>query len=173
MKILFKTIALLVTTAFLSIQISCEKNVTKPVETLYSGICKTDTMGNVIEDDINDWQPRFSSTDTNPGPFRVFPAYPNPVTLREDSLLTILVFNFILPEKAFVTITINDSLGHVINNKILNNTSMSIGRYKVSWNLKNDSGKPVQEGIYRLFINAVTDDSTYQSYGDIKVKKIN
>ena len=85
------------------------------------------------------------SPDLFPKSFKVNQNYPNPfnpfTTLRYD-----------LPKDEFVSITIYDLLGNVINNLV--NTNQSSGYRSVQWNATNNQGQPVAAGVYFYSIEA-------------------
>ena len=51
-----------------------------------------------------------------------------------------------LPKDSFVSITIYDMLGNVINNLL--NTKQSSGYKSVQWNATDNLGQPVSAGVY-------------------------
>ena len=85
------------------------------------------------------------SPGLSPKSFKVNQNYPNPfnpfTTLRYD-----------LPKDEFVSITIFDLLGNVINNLV--NTNQSSGYRSVQWNATNNQGQPVAAGVYFYSIEA-------------------
>ena len=85
------------------------------------------------------------SPGLSPKSFKVNQNYPNPfnpfTTLRYD-----------LPKDEFVSITIYDLLGNVINNLVNNNQSS--GYRSVQWNATNNQGQPVAAGVYFYSIEA-------------------
>ena len=85
------------------------------------------------------------SPGLSPKSFKVNQNYPNPfnpfTTLRYD-----------LPKDEFVSITIYDLLGNVINNLV--NTNQSSGYKSVQWNATNNQGQPVAAGVYFYSIEA-------------------
>ena len=80
-----------------------------------------------------------------PEEFALSAAYPNPfnpiTTLRYD-----------LPEEAFVSITIYDMLGNVVNNLV--NANQLSGYKSIQWNATNNQGEPVSAGVYLYKIQA-------------------
>ena len=85
------------------------------------------------------------SPGLSPKSFKLNQNYPNPfnpfTTLRYD-----------LPKDEFVSITIYDLLGNVINNLV--NTNQSSGYRSVQWNATNNQGQPVAAGVYFYSIEA-------------------
>ena len=71
--------------------------------------------------------------------------YPNPfnpsTTLHYD-----------LPNDEFVSITVYDMLGNVVNNLVHGNQSS--GYRSVQWNATNNQGQPVSAGVYLYSIEA-------------------
>ena len=65
--------------------------------------------------------------------------YPNPF----NPLTTI---SYDLPKDSFVSITIYDMLGNVVNNLV--NTKQSSGNKSVQWNATDNLGQPVSAGVY-------------------------
>ena len=72
-------------------------------------------------------------------------SYPNPfnpvATLRYD-----------LPEGTFVSITVYDMLGNVVNNLV--NDYQTVGYKSVQWDATNNEGQPVSAGVYLYSIEA-------------------
>ncbi len=71
--------------------------------------------------------------------------YPNPFN-------PITKLRYDLPKDAFVSITIYDMLGNVINNLVSGNQSS--GFKSIKWNATNDQGVPVSAGVYLYKIQA-------------------
>ena len=71
--------------------------------------------------------------------------YPNPFN-------PITNISYDLPEYSFVSITIYDMLGNVVNNLV--NTNQSSGYKSVQWNATNNQGQPVSAGVYLYSIEA-------------------
>ena len=65
--------------------------------------------------------------------------YPNPFN-------PVTNLNYDLPEDSFVSITIYDMVGNVINNLV--NTNQSSGYKSAQWNATNNQGQPVSAGVY-------------------------
>ena len=87
----------------------------------------------------NDEDPLFPSS------YYIYNNYPNPfnpiTTLRYD-----------IPKDSFVSITVYDMLGNVVNNLI--NANQSSGYKSIQWNATNNQGKPVSAGVYLYEIQA-------------------
>jgi hypothetical protein len=90
---------------------------------------------NGIEDMDSNLSENFALNQNYPNPF-------NPVTS----------LSYDLPEDSFVSITIYDMLGNVVNNLI--NTNQSSGYKSVKWNATNNQGQPVSSGVYLYSIEA-------------------
>ena len=77
--------------------------------------------------------------------YNLYNAYPNPfnptTTLRYE-----------LPEDSYVSITIYDMLGNVVNNLV--NTNQSSGYKSIQWDATNNQGEPVSAGVYLYKIQA-------------------
>ena len=77
----------------------------------------------------------FALNQNHPNPF-------NPITtLKYD-----------LPKDSFVSITVYDMLGNVVNNLV--NANQSSGYKSIQWDATNNTGKPVSAGIYFYTIEA-------------------
>ena len=81
----------------------------------------------------------------NPSIYNFSQNYPNPF----NPFTTIEYF---LPKNVFVSITVYDILGNVINNLVKSNQSS--GFKSVHWNATNNQGEPVSAGIYLYSIEA-------------------
>ena len=80
-----------------------------------------------------------------PKSFKVNQNYPNPFN-------PVTSLSYDLPEDSFVSITIYDMLGNIVNNLV--NTNQSSGYKSVQWNATNNQGEPVSAGIYLYSIEA-------------------
>jgi len=81
----------------------------------------------------------------SPSSFKLYSNYPNPFN-------PVTSLSYDLPEDSFVSITIYDMLGNVVNNLI--NTNQSSGYKSVKWNATNNQGQPVSSGVYLYSIEA-------------------
>ncbi len=80
-----------------------------------------------------------SDNINNPGKFRLVQNYPNPF-----NPLTIISYELL--EDSYVSVTIYDMLGNVINNLV--SINQSSGYKSVQWNATNNQGQPVSAGVY-------------------------
>ena len=84
-------------------------------------------------------QLELSDIRNTPDKFKLNQNYPNPFN-------PITSLHYDLPENSYVSITIYDMLGNVINNLV--NTNQSSGFKSVQWNATNNQGQPVSAGVY-------------------------
>jgi|SaaInlStandDraft_1057018.scaffolds.fasta_scaffold41059_2 hypothetical protein len=80
-----------------------------------------------------------SDNINNPEKFRLIQNYPNPFNPLTN-------ISYELPEDSFVSITIYNMLGNVVNNIV--RTKQSSGYKTVQWNAKDNLGQPVSAGVY-------------------------
>ena len=107
---------------------------------------------NLLNDRINSiatifegYQYHDDSNVQSPSSFKLYSNYPNPF----NPLTTIEYF---LPKKEFVSITVYDILGNVVNNLV--NENQNSGNQTVSWNAKNNFGDYMSAGMYVYTIQA-------------------
>ena len=86
-----------------------------------------------------------SDASNTPKKFKLNQNYPNPFN-------PVTSLSYDLPEDSFVSITIYDMLGNVINNLV--NTNQSSGYKLVQWNATDNQGQPVSAGVYMYTIEA-------------------
>jgi len=115
--------------------------------------------GNIIlsGDDIVLWRVGLDTSDCEeiqlvlssgigpPKTFRLHQNYPNPFN-------PVTNLSYDLLEDSFVSITIYDMLGNVINNLL--NTNQSSGVKSIQWNATNNRNEPVSAGLYLYTIQA-------------------
>jgi len=88
---------------------------------------------------ISEQQLTLSKNINVPKKFNVHQNYPNPFN-------PVTRLSYDLPEDSFVSITIYDMLGNVVNNLV--NTKQSSGYKSVQWNATDNLGQPVSAGLY-------------------------
>jgi flagellar hook assembly protein FlgD len=86
-----------------------------------------------------------NQVETVPNTFNLNQNYPNPFN-------PVTTLSYDLPEDSFVSITIYDMLGNVINNLV--NSNQSSGYKSVQWNATNNQGQSVSAGVYLYSIEA-------------------
>ena len=124
----------------------------------FASITRTDSLGQVLEDDWDDWQPR---TTSSAEPLSTLPAYPNPASSK-------IIFPMTLAADLHIDITIYDDPEHPL--KILFDGDYSTGTHKLEWDIKNQSAPEFTAGFYRVKIAAfASDGAVYESYGDIQI----
>ena len=101
----------------------------------------TDMSQVIVMGILNDdgQQLELSDIRNTPDKFKLNQNYPNPFN-------PITSLHYDLPENSYVSITIYDMLGNVINNLV--NTNQSSGFKSVQWNATNNQGQPVSAGVY-------------------------
>ena len=85
------------------------------------------------------------SSSISPKHYILSQNYPNPFN-------PVTSLNYDIPEDAYVSITIYDMLGNVVNNLV--NANQSSGYKSVQWNATNNQGQPVSAGVYLYTIEA-------------------
>ena len=88
---------------------------------------------------ISEQQLTLSKNINIPKKFTIYQNYPNPFN-------PVTRLSYDLPEDLFVSITIYDMLGNVVNNLV--NTKQSSGYKSVQWNATDNLGQPVSAGVY-------------------------
>jgi len=138
----------------------CEKHSTDPGNNTVD-IVFTDAEGNINgDDDINDWQPRAIAPD-----FHFGPAYPDPVT---GTAVTIPYSVPTSPAQVELVITNKEMITDTLI--ILINSGQNAGYYQILWNLNNSENILLPDGLYRAHIQVNCSDTTYRSFGDIKIE---
>ena len=94
---------------------------------------------------ISEQQLTLSKNINIPKKFTVHQNYPNPFN-------PVTNLSYDLPKDLFVSITIYDMLGNVVNNLV--NTNQSSGYKSVQWDATNNQGQPVSAGIYLYSIES-------------------
>ena len=95
--------------------------------------------------ECEDQQLKLSSAINSPETFRLNQNYPNPFN-------PITNLKYELPYDSYITITIYDILGNVVNNLV--NKYESSGYNSIQWNATNNQGQPIAAGVYLYSIEA-------------------
>jgi len=147
---------------FLSI-FSCSEQSTNPDsenKSSFDGITETDQNGNIIHVDEDDWH----DIDI----LSLIPAYPNPIVANStDSIPPVCNISFFLQKQAEVKIVVTDDPEHVLT--ILAHDRFAAGHYLFSWPLTNNHGELFNNGIYRVYFTLFTEDSVFESFGDVEL----
>ena len=96
-------------------------------------------------DDYNGQQLELSYGINKPEKFRLNQNYPNPFN-------PVTNISYDLSEESYVSITIYDMMGNVINNLV--KSKQSSGFKSLQWNSTNNQGQPVSAGVYLYTIEA-------------------
>lgn len=159
--------------------VSCKDKGTEPIKIKipYEGIVRTDTLGNIIEEDTLDWQPRCPSSMPGEPVVCFKPTYPNPA--GQDSLqifawepyrITCILF-FCVPEGTeYFKITVNKNDNSIVKTLMIKN-DINKGCYQMEWDLEDELGKSLPDGIYRVYFYATINSSPFRSYGDIRIQR--
>ena len=172
-----KKLFTLLTVIAVLIVVSCDEDsqTSSPGNLYFRGIVQTDTEGNVIVEDYNDWQPRERGGWVYDSLYSI-PAYPNPAgkdSVRINSQsppFLVCVIGYTLPRNSLVTLEIKDKPDRIVKT-LLNESNQNAGSYRIAWDLKNDAGIKLPNGIYRVYITAVTDyfNKVIKTYGDVQI----
>lgn len=133
---------------------SDEESPAAPEPVVYEGITRTSAIGDVIEDDPDDWR------DTSE--LGVSPAWPNPVYGPSVSL------RYFTQQAADVRVVLRTP--ERVVRVLYEGSSTSVKT--LYWDRKDDSGADAAEGIYRAVIEATIDGTKHSSYGDIQLDPI-
>ncbi len=140
--------------------VSCKKDMS-PIISGFTGIVHTGAAGNIISDDLEDWQPRIPEPGFHGLPqipedyLACSPVYPNPFNISTT-------LKFAIKQPSRVKITIRNS--PLNNGSILFDKEMYPGYHTIAI-----KGQDLISGIYRLNIFIYTQGQEYISYGDIQV----
>jgi len=173
--------------AFIMIAFACCDQITDTedgIKTWFTGIVQTDVNGKLLKDDPEDWQPRWDTMEKDtthgyylrPTVLALKPAWPNPagtdsaVYQSGNKVIGCFVM-YAIPDLATVSITIQSSPGCTV--KTIMDSQFQAGYYTFLWDLTDDSVNPLPNNIYRMYFHVQTDDTLYQSYGDIAVSRNN
>lgn len=148
-----KTLLNILCIVALMIIISCDKN-----DGEIKGITRTDADGNILSVDEDDWVMRSSAPSENAP--SISPPYPNPVS-------TPISFKFGMADTMRVTFEIKNSKKVV--RTLADHELRQAGYHMLLWDLKNDGGETVPDGMYRCIITFLYGDTTFNTYGDIQI----
>lgn len=152
--------------AILSIIFLCcgNDNPTESTINSFTGITQTDSIGNVIQIDTDDWNSILPPTPGYPEVLRVGPAYPNPCS----DTITIPI---VLPKKLKANLcVINDKKDTIID--LANEDILTAGKYMYMWSLRDFQNQKVEKGMYRCLYEISEIDSPKVllfGHGDIKI----
>lgn len=138
-----------------------EYNFTNP----YSGFTETDSAGNIISTDSDDWRlisTPHSTLPPNLSP-EIRPAYPNPA--KSHTYIYLRVENDVTD----LDIHIEDRQQKSV--RILQKGFLPQGTYRFLWYLDDDEGNPLENDLYRCRISFIQDGFRFSSYGDIKIER--
>lgn len=165
-----KTFTIIIISFFLFI--SCNKD-NNPIitEDSFSGITVTDSNGNIISDDSNDWQPRYRN-DMDIDSVYLTHAYPNPAGMTQvsfnDTSRVGFIFQFTAPQQAHILITLNNF------NKLLYtiaDVNALAGQYTLFFDLTEKSKSELPNGIYRVYFEIKIAGNEYTTYGDVEINR--
>lgn len=125
------------------------------------GISRTDANGNILSVDPDDWVMRSSAPSENEP--AVSAPYPNPVS-------TTISFKFGMADSMRVAFEIRNSKKSV--RTLLDHELLQAGYHMIFWDLKNDDGETVPDGLYRCIITFLYGDTTFNTYGDIEIDRM-
>lgn len=131
----------------------------------FSGITETDSEGNVITADADDWRLVSNPTSTLPpgeAP-EVRPAFPNPAS---SSIKIFLRIQQPVDDVDIHILNRQEQTVHVIQKGFL-----PVGVYNFQWDLDDDSGRNLENDIYRCEISFTQNGFQFSSYGDIKIER--
>lgn len=123
------------------------------------GITRTDAYGNILSVDPDDWVMRSSVPSENEP--SVSAPYPNPVTGP-------MHFRIGLPDSMRVTLVIKNSKKKV--RTLADQELLQSGLHLIFWDLKNNDGETVPDGLYRCAMTFMYGDTTFSTYGDIEIR---
>lgn len=138
---------------FLLVVFSCDKR-----DDEIKGITRTDANGNILSVDPGDWVMRASAPSENEP--TVSAPYPNPVS-------TTISFKFGMADSMRVTLEIRNSKKTV--RTLIDHELRLAGYHMIFWDLKNDDGEAVPDGLYRCIITFLYGDTAFNTYGDIEI----
>lgn len=148
--------------------LSCNGESIEPEEEKFSGITETGpessepigksdendwimvpVSGNVLEDVLSDYPA-----------MALKPAYPNPTAGNKVTLL------FSISRASRITMYIADKPGSIVE-YIFKNEEKNAGEYKFLYTFNSN----LKEGIYRVYLEIISPNAKYKSFGDIQYSK--
>ncbi|MCK6543963.1 hypothetical protein L6Q79_14920 [bacterium] len=124
-----------------------------------SGYTETDSQGDVISEDEDDWRVTIKGESVISAP-EVAAAFPNPtngpIEFRYKIASSMKVTMYIKSSKRIVRYLMDDQF-------------MSQGFHSIIWDLNKDDGDRISNGLYRCVFKFKHGNTIYTSYGDIKV----
>jgi len=125
----------------------------------FTGIVQTiEGSPDPISDDPEDWQPR--CTSPFPEHFCALPASPNPA-------LHATMMRFGVGDTADVELYVLSAPDRRVRT-ILEGRAIP-GQNLVFWDLKNDAGQQLPDGIYRVYIEGTVSGKKIESFGDVQI----
>jgi flagellar hook assembly protein FlgD len=97
------------------------------------------------ENRASDFSTEIAVTTTTPDQFNLSQNYPNPFKLQTQ-------FNYYIPERIDVTLTVHDMLGRLV--KTLLEQNQNAGRYTLTWDGTDESQNKVVAGMYFMKLRA-------------------
>ncbi|MDZ7290202.1 MAG: VWA domain-containing protein [candidate division KSB1 bacterium] len=97
-----------------------------------------------------------AAPQTLPETFTVYPAYPNPISLRSAGN-AVTTWRYFLPEKAEVRIAIYNAVGQHIRS--MTHKEETAGYHTLSWDGTDAQGHPVGSGLYFIGLEVVAQNN--------------
>lgn len=138
-----------------------EYNFTNP----FSGFTETDSAGNIITTDSDDWRLNSTPHSTLPPNLspEIRPAYPNPAITHTHIYLRVE------NDVTDLDIHIEDRQRKIV--RVLQKGLLPAGTYQFLWYLDDDDGNPLDNDLYRCRISFTQDEYQFSGYGDIKIER--
>ena len=134
------------------------KESTNPEESCspFTGITERDENATIIgNSDPVDWK--------DSGILHNLMAYPNSYT-------SVCRIGFSLDSFSNIKITVNNSTNNVVRT-LVDQPLEAAEWYSIRWDSKNDSHEEVPDCIYRIYFSATTNGNTYQTFGDVELRR--
>ena len=132
-------------------------------EPFFAGIARTsaDSPDLIGPDDPEDWQPRCTSSwDV----FCVAPAFPNPTSAGTT-------ISFFLQDSSLVELFAESEPRNKV--RAIASLDLQMGPWQVFWDLQDDSGAQLPNGIYRVWIKVieVSEGTIHETFGDVQIQR--